>query len=214
MPAGPFVDLDGGAIAKALEDGPLAAMEASGTLELARAGSTVAARRAIEEGRSEHRHHRPRGLLGRRCRPGRRASVELLVDPDATISGQVARSVLSGFGQEVDAVRLSVLTALGAAGAAPRPRGRRRARRGCPGQPDPIVLSDGVADAREVPSSTYYAAAMAIFFVFLSAQFGLVSLHAERRNGTLARMLAAPLPWWSVVAGKVVVSIASWRSSR
>ncbi len=55
--------------------------------------------------------------------------------------------------------------------------------------------------------ATYYAAAMAILFVFLAAQFGLVSLHAERRSRTLARILAAPLRWWSIVAGKVIVSL-------
>lgn len=201
------VDLDGGAIAKALEDGPLAAMEASGTLELARAGSTVAARRAIEEGRSGTAIIIPEGFSAG-LQAGSGASVELLVAPDATISGQVARSVLSGFGQEVEAVRLSVLTALGAAGQLPDPESVAALGEAARAQPDPIVLSDGVADAREVPNSTYYAASMAVFFVFLAAQFGLVSLHAEKRNGTLARMLAAPLPWWSVVAGKVLVSIA------
>ncbi len=48
---------------------------------------------------------------------------------------------------------------------------------------------------------------MAILFVFLSAQFGIVSIHAERRNRTLARMLAAPLRWWSILAGKLIVSM-------
>jgi ABC-2 type transport system permease protein len=48
---------------------------------------------------------------------------------------------------------------------------------------------------------------MSIFFVFLSAQFGLVSLHAERRLGTLARMLASPLRWSSIVVGKLIVSM-------
>ena len=48
---------------------------------------------------------------------------------------------------------------------------------------------------------------MAILFVFLAAQFGIVSIHAERRTKTLARMLAAPLPWWSIVVGKIIVSM-------
>jgi ABC-2 type transport system permease protein len=55
--------------------------------------------------------------------------------------------------------------------------------------------------------ATYYAAAMAIVFVFFSAQFGLISLHQERRAGTLARLLAAPLRWWSIVIGKAIVSM-------
>jgi ABC-2 type transport system permease protein len=48
---------------------------------------------------------------------------------------------------------------------------------------------------------------MGIVFVFFAAQFGLISLHAERRAGTLARLLAAPLRWWAIVVGKIIVSL-------
>jgi ABC-2 type transport system permease protein len=72
---------------------------------------------------------------------------------------------------------------------------------------DPVTIADVAAEDRQAPMSTYYAAAMAIVFVFFSAQFGLVSLHAERRDGTLARLLASPLHWWSIVAGKTIVSL-------
>ena len=72
---------------------------------------------------------------------------------------------------------------------------------------DPITIVDLAVADRTAGWATYYAAAMAILFVFLAAQFGIVSIHAERRTKTLARMLAAPLPWWSIVAGKVIVSM-------
>ena len=48
---------------------------------------------------------------------------------------------------------------------------------------------------------------MAVLFLFFAAQFGVVSLHAERRAGTLARMLAAPVSARTVLFGKVLVSI-------
>ena len=74
--------------------------------------------------------------------------------------------------------------------------------------PAPVALVDEVAQDRTVSTSTYYAAAMAILFVFLAAQFGVTSLHAEQRAKTLARMVAAPMRWpVSILAGKTLVSM-------
>jgi ABC-2 type transport system permease protein len=47
---------------------------------------------------------------------------------------------------------------------------------------------------------------MAVLFVFFAAQFGVVGLLAERRNGTLARMLASPVAPSTILFGKVLVS--------
>ena len=73
--------------------------------------------------------------------------------------------------------------------------------------PDPVALSEARTENRVASSRTYYGASMAVLFVFFAAQFGVVSLLAERRNGTLARMLASPIPPWSILAGKLLVSI-------
>jgi ABC-2 type transport system permease protein len=47
---------------------------------------------------------------------------------------------------------------------------------------------------------------MAIFFLFFTAQFGVLSLLAERREGTLPRLVAAPIRPWSIVLGKALGS--------
>jgi ABC-2 type transport system permease protein len=47
---------------------------------------------------------------------------------------------------------------------------------------------------------------MAIFFLFFTAQFGVLSLLSERREGTLTRLVAAPIPPWSIVLGKALGS--------
>ena len=47
---------------------------------------------------------------------------------------------------------------------------------------------------------------MAIFFLFFTAQFGALSLLAERRGGTLPRLVAAPIAPWSIVMGKALAS--------
>ena len=49
---------------------------------------------------------------------------------------------------------------------------------------------------------------MAVFFLFFAVQFGITSILEERRDGTLARMLAAPISRRSVLAGKLATSVA------
>jgi ABC-2 type transport system permease protein len=115
--------------------------------------------------------------------------------------------VLSGFASQVDAVGLSVATALVADGSLPDAETTAALTELATDATDPITIVDLAVADRTAGYATYYAAAMAILFVFLAAQFGIVSIHAERRTKTLARMLAAPLPWWSIVAGKLIVSM-------
>ncbi|HYD09947.1 MAG TPA: ABC transporter permease, partial [Acidimicrobiales bacterium] len=50
-------------------------------------------------------------------------------------------------------------------------------------------------------------AGMALFFVFFAAGMPLVSTLDERSRGTLARILAAPVPAMSVAAGKAAAAI-------
>jgi ABC-2 type transport system permease protein len=47
---------------------------------------------------------------------------------------------------------------------------------------------------------------MATFFLFFTVQFGLLGLLQERRQGTLARLLAAPITPAQILAAKLLVS--------
>jgi ABC-2 type transport system permease protein len=201
-----YVDLDGGEIATALAEGPIAAMEADGVISLERYADVPAARAAIEAGEVETAIVVPEGFSASALAGGG-GTVQLLVDPDAIISGQVARSVLAGFASQVDAVQLSVTTALIADASIPDAGTTAALAELAVATADPVTIVDVVAADRQAGYATYYAAAMAILFVFLAAQFGVVSIHAERRNGTLSRMLAAPLHWWAILAGKIIVSM-------
>jgi len=207
-----LVDLDGGTVAAALDEGPIRAMEEAGFLSVERLPTAEAARGAVEEGRVETAIIVPAGFSAATV-SGSGSEVELIVDPDAVISGQVARSVMAGCAHEVEAVRLSVAAALGpvtesgSATGLPDPVEIAGLAEKARQMAAPIALVDASAADRQASNATYYAAAMAILFVFLSAQFGLVSIHAEKRDRTLARMLAAPLHWWSILAGKIIVSL-------
>jgi linearmycin/streptolysin S transport system permease protein len=201
-----YVDLDGGQIAAALGDGPISALEAQGVITVERFPDEPSAREAVASGEVEAAIVVPAGFSVASM-AGSGATVELLVDPDATISTQVARSLLAGFASEVDAVQLSVRTALVAKGGLPDAGATTSLAEQASAIADPVTLVDLAVADRTAGYTTYYAAAMAILFVFLSAQFGIVSIHAERRMKTLARMVASPIPWWSVLVGKLIVSI-------
>ena len=49
---------------------------------------------------------------------------------------------------------------------------------------------------------------MAVFFLFFSVEFGVRGLLEEREEGTLARLLVAPVRPSSIVAGKALASLA------
>lgn len=71
-------------------------------------------------------------------------------------------------------------------------------------QPVPLVVSDA-QEAGGLSAKTQIAAGMATFFLFFTVQFGLLGLLQERREGTLARLLAAVSPRQVLIA-KLLVS--------
>jgi len=201
-----FVDLDGGEVAAALDEGPISGMEAQDVIDVQRYASADEARLAVEAGEVEAAIIVPEGFSASTV-AGTGATVDLLVDPDALISSQVARSVLSGFASQIDAVQLSVATALITDASLPDAETTEALAELATVTADPITIVGLAAENRLAGYATYYAAAMAILFVFLAAQFGIASIHAERRMKTLARMLASPLHWWSILVGKLIVSM-------
>jgi ABC-2 type transport system permease protein len=201
-----LVDRDGGPVAAALREGPLAAMSGQGLLTLQRPATSGAARAALSDGSVEVAIIVPEGF-STAATSGTGAPLELLVDTDAALSGQVARSLLTGFVHEVEAIGLGVATALAAGGPPPDLATIPGLTEAARTMPSPIAIEDAAVGVREASNATYYAAAMAIFFVFMSAQFGLTSIHAERRAGTLARMVASPLRWRAILVAKLIVAL-------
>jgi ABC-2 type transport system permease protein len=74
--------------------------------------------------------------------------------------------------------------------------------------PPPISITDTSTTRKNLDPKTYYSAGMAVFFLFFVVQFGISSLLDERRDGTLARLLAAPIPRRSILAAKAMTSLA------
>jgi len=201
-----IVDLDGGEIAVALIEGPLKQMEEAGVISVTHLPDAESASQAVDEASAQTAIIIPPGFSDSAA-SGAGGSIELISNPDAAISSQVATSVLFAFTRQVDAVGISVATALFEAGQLPDAATTAALAELAQAVSDPISLVDDAAQDRTASTSTYYAAAMAILFVFLGAQFGVTSLLTEKRTRTLSRMVAAPIKPFSILAGKTLVSM-------
>jgi ABC-2 type transport system permease protein len=201
-----IVDEDGGPIAAALLAGPLAALDEQDVVDLVRLTDPAEARAQVDRGMVGAAIVIPAGFSDA-VTAGSAAALAVTVSPDSPLSGQVARSVLAGFASRLEATQLAVATTLATTGVDPDPALLARIVAATDAEPEPVAwVTTDTAD-RKADTATYFAASMAVLFVFFAAQFGVMGLLAEKRNGTLARMLASPIAARSVLLGKVLVSI-------
>lgn len=194
-------ELDGGPIARALVDGPLAGLASSG-VTIVTAADEADARARVADGSASAAIIIPAGF-SHAVGAARPATILIVGNADAPLATQVAQSVVSSFASSVEGVQLAVATVMASGGAADPAAVAQETQ----ALAAPVALRTDATRDRLASSSTYYASSMAVLFVFFAAQFGVVSLLAERRAGTLSRMLAAPLSARTVLAGKLVVSI-------
>jgi ABC-2 type transport system permease protein len=199
-----IADLDGSEVSSAFRFGPLEGIVDAGVAEIVDASDADAARDAVDDGDVDAAFVIPAGF-GEAVGGADGAELQLIIRADASIAGQIGRAVIDGFVAELDAIRLSVAAAL-AAGDGPPSASEieqlvaQAAEAAAEGSP--IVVEQASAEVAQLDSRTYYAASMAIFFLFFTAQYGPLSLLTERHQGTLARLLAAPIHPWAVVLGK------------
>ncbi len=127
--------------------------------------------------------------------------MELVGNVDASISTQIAKAVLDSYLADVDAVGIAVGTAV-VSGATDIDAITASAMESATA----VTLMDVEADNLELDATTFFSAGMAVFFLFFTVQFGVSSLLEERMNGTLPRLLGAPIARWSIIGGKAVTS--------
>ena len=203
-----FADLDGSQASGAFRTGPLEGIADAGIAEITELSGADAARAAVDAGDLDAAFVIPAGF-GDAVQGTDGAEIELIVSADAAIAGQVGRAIGERFVAELDAIRLSVATVLAAGGAAPSEAEvadlAARAATAMSEAP-PILVEQASTEVAQLDSRTYYAASMAIFFLFFTAQFGPLSLLTERHQGTLARLVAAPIHPGSIVLGKALGS--------
>ncbi len=198
-----YVDLDDSELSLAIREGALARIEDAGIASIAETSSVASARTAVDAGDADAALIVPDGF-GAAVTAGLGTELEIIGSTDAGFSTDILRSIAESFTAQLEAVRLAVALVAGSGETSPEVLAEL-AREAAATDP-PITLTDLEADTREMSTTTYFAASMAIFFLFFTAQFGVLSLLTERRQGTLPRLVAAPIRPWAIVAGKAIGS--------
>ena len=192
-------DADGGAVSEAFS-GMLSEIEEAGFITVSEAPDEAAARAMIDTDEVSTAYLVPEGFSDA-VGMNQDAEITVVANPDQAIGAQVGRAMAEGFAGEVNGVRLSVATALALGADDPAALAAAAAA-----EPAPIVLASGQTEGKGFDFATFYAIGIAVFFLFFTVQFGVLSIIDERETGTLPRLLVAPISKQSILAGKLAAS--------
>ena len=216
-----LVDEDGGGIAAVFATDVLGSDDVAEVFELEKLPSREDAVAALQQGTID---------VAFVLAPDMDAITVLRV-PRAGIAGEVAASIAANFAAQLDgvgqAVGLSVMTsmlgaeAFGDDGPSFGSFSGAAFGAGDVAVPDveaiaeevaatdlPLTLEDASAGESGVAAAAYYGPGMAMLFVFFLLGAAPRSLLAEARDGTLARLRAAPIPIAAIVLGKGAATAA------
>lgn len=199
-----MVNLDRGPLAAAFVNEMLGDLETQGVVTLRRVDTESKGRALVADGRADAAFVLPRGFSAA-VRSQAPAGIEVIGNVDSPTGSDVARSLARSYVAELEAVRVAVATLAGE-----RPLSHQEAAQAAQRAaeaPRPLRLVDVSAASKVLDATTYFAAGMAVFFLFFTVQFGVASLLDERATGTLPRLLAAPVPRGAILAGKLVSSV-------
>jgi ABC-2 type transport system permease protein len=200
------VDLDRGAVAQTFTTDVLAGIVKRGYITVRPLTDVASARRLVEKGTLDAAFVLPAGFSAAVQRDTVTA-IEVIGNVDSPTGTDVARSIARSFVADLNSVRLSIATAVGAAHDTLTPEQLAAVAHRAVESAPPLLIADVSATAKVLDLKTYFAAGMAVFFLFFTVQFGVASLLDERAGGTLARLLAAPIRPAAVLAGKMLASV-------
>ena len=135
------------------------------------------------------------------------AALRVIENAGAPITAGIARSIAAAYASDLNRVRLSVAAVVAGSPGISRATISRLAAQAA-AAPPPLAVRDISASTKELDNKSFFAAGMAVFFLFFTVQFGVTSLLEERSDGTMARLLAAPIPRASILGGKLLTSFA------
>jgi ABC-2 type transport system permease protein len=197
------VDEDGGEAAAGFAREVVPALVEDGVVVLGEADDREAVRRGLVTGELDAAWLIPDGFSDR-VASGQPAELEVLVNPDRVLQGEVARGVATGYAARLSAISLAVVTTTVGAGEELPPAQLQEVVEEAAAAPPAVRLSGLETASRQLDAVSYLAAGMAAFFVFFTVQFGVTGLLEERKQGTMPRLLAAPIPAWSAHVGKAL----------
>lgn len=198
------IDLDRGAIAEVFVEQVLDDLAGEGIVTLRRVGGKTEAEGLAADGEIDAAFVLPRGFTVA-VRSEAPAHIEVIGSADSPTGSDVAQALAQSFVAELRSVRIAVATAT-AQGALAHDEIAQAAER-VAASARPVALADDSTATKVLDATTYTAAGMAVFFLFFTVQFGVSSLLDERLGGTLPRLLAAPIPRGTILAGKLATSV-------
>lgn len=197
------LDEDRGALAASFTDQVLTPLATLDTFEVTPVASREQAVRRTDEGEFAATFVIPAGFT-EAVQAGRPATLTVIGNPDAGIAVQIAREIARSYTTELRSVQLAVATA---ARGDPATEPAELAARAAAMAPPVVLEADPSAGSRQLDSPTYFAAGMSVFFLFFTAMLSVSQLLAERQEGTMARLLAAPVTRTAVLAGKLLATV-------
>jgi ABC-2 type transport system permease protein len=201
-------DEDGGALVTTFRTEVLAGFVDAGVVTVQDTTSADAARELVEGGDADAAFLFPAGFSDA-VQAGETATIEVLGAADAGLATEIARSIAAAFGDGIAAVELSVAVVGDLEGRDLTPEEQGAVIGAAAAAQPTIALVDVEASLRQLSAPTYFSASMAVLFLFFAAQAGIISIFEERRQGTLARMLAGPIAPRVILFGKALGSFVT-----
>jgi ABC-2 type transport system permease protein len=164
----------------------IAGLEDAGFEDLDVVNSAAEARAMVTDGDAEAAVVFPADLMASMTDPGGEPpAVTVIARDDRRIAGSVAEAIAAQTARTFDTVRT-----LGALEAP------------ADDLSGPLVVSDEEAGLRVLNDGTYFAVGMTSYFAFFAAAALMATIHRERRQSTLARMLVTPIGRFAPLVGK------------
>jgi ABC-2 type transport system permease protein len=200
-------NLDHGDVAQVFVTDVLGEIQRQGLISVRAVGTVAEAERLAADGTIDAAFVLPAGFSAA-VRGQAPVTIEVIGNGDSPTGTEVARAIAGSFVADLSGVRLAVAAALSESQVHPTPDQLAAVTRRAVQAARPLRLVDRSANAKVLPLKVYFAAGMAVFFLFFTVQFGISSLLDERAAGTLGRLLAAPIRPVAVLAGKMTASVA------
>ena len=197
------MDADDGPISDAFA-GVIGEIEADGLIELTTFADEAAARSAVDDG-AVGAVFLLGDSLSEDILSGSDATIEVVGNVDAPTTTQIASAIAEQFALGVRRGNTGAVASLlaGVVGPAELEAVATEA-----GITDPVLSLGSIpAATRQLDASTYFVAGLSVFFLFFIAGMAVTSMLDERREGTMFRLLAAPISPAAVVAGKSLASV-------
>ena len=141
--------------------------------------------------------------FGAALQQGRAAEVTIVAGEATGIEQTIVVSVVESAVERFSAAALAA-AAGGAAGLAPAELAAI-AQQVATAAPT-VGLSEGVASVEQLSSTGALVAGQAGLFLLFTVGFGVTALVTEREQGTLGRLRSMPMPAWTIVTAKALVS--------